>query len=267
MISDMNQKVPPLVESIKTITSNGNDIFSPFVKAGYLTESQKNTVVKELNNIEKLREEMKSIISTNHSIRESQGNIYQSGSNPFAAVLGGDIGSLIRLMKLKTFTESLEILKKELGPMMAEMETVTSILEMLNALGMGSNRAYAGKDMILVKGSGGSLIKVNISAAVRMFQQGNQLLEEKKRNADALISGLDAELMEGFASERTKVVKRIQEIVITRLPMQIISKLALPHWMAERKSLELLCMSHCFLYGIFNLMVLMQYCKKKSPVR
>lgn len=213
MIADMNTKVPPLIDSIKKLTSNSDIIFSHFVEAGYLKESEKNIVVQELTNIENLLEEMKSIIKNNHTVRESQYNVNHAGSNPFMAVLGADIGSLIRLMKLKdSFIESFDKLKDVLGPMLAEIGDSHSILEMLNALGLQSGRAYLGNDMILFKGSGADQIKVNISAAVRMYQQGNVSLEVKTRHVETLLSALDIELVEGFALERMKVITRIAEI-------------------------------------------------------
>ena len=213
MIADMNAKVPPLIDSIKKLTSNSDIIFSHFVEAGYLKESEKDIVVQELTNIESLLEEMKSLIQTNHSVRESQYDVNYSGGNPFMAVLGADIGSLIRIMQLKdSFTESFDQLKDVLGPMLAEIGDSHSILEMLNALGFQSGRAYLGSDMILLKGSGADQIKVNISAAVRMYQQGNVSLVEKTRYVEALLSALDIELVEGFALEQMKVVRRIEEI-------------------------------------------------------
>lgn len=213
MIADMNTKVPALIDSIKKMTSNSDVIFSHFVEAGYLKESEKDIVVQELTNIESLLEEMKTLIQTNHSVRESQYDVNYSGGNPFLSVLGADIGSLIRLLQLKdSFTESFDKLKNVLGPMLAEIGDSHSILEMLNALGLQSGRAYSGSDMILVKGSGADRIKVNISAAVRMYQQGNESLEVKNRHVEALLVALDAELVEGFALERTKVVRRIEEI-------------------------------------------------------
>jgi len=45
-------------------------------------------------------------------------------------------------------------------------------------------------------------IKVNISTAVRMYQQGNGLLEVKIRQVEALLGALEIELVEGFAIER-----------------------------------------------------------------
>lgn len=213
MIADMNTKVPPLIDSIKKLTTNSDVIFSHFVDAGYLKESEKNIVVQELMDIESLLEEMKSLIGTNHSIRESQYDVNYSGSNPFLTVLGADIGSLMRLLQLKdSFTESFEKLKNVLGPMLTEIGDSHSILEMLNALGFQSGHAYLGSDMILFKGSGADKIKVNISAAVRMYQQGNVSLEVKNRHVEALLSALDVELVEGFALERAKVVRRINEI-------------------------------------------------------
>ena len=88
MIANMNAKVPPLIDSIKKLTSNSDIIFSHFVEAGYLKESEKNIVVQELTNIESFLEEMKSLIQTNHSVRESQYDVNYSGGNPFMAVLG-----------------------------------------------------------------------------------------------------------------------------------------------------------------------------------
>jgi hypothetical protein len=146
-------------------------------------------------------------------VRESQNDVNYAGSNPFLSVLGADIGSLVRLMQMKdSFTESFDKLKEVLEPMLAEIGDSHSILEMLNALGFQSGRAYLGRDMILLKGSEVDQIKVNISAAVRMYQQGNGLLEVKTRQVEALLGALDIELVEGFEMERAKVVRRIEEI-------------------------------------------------------
>ena len=63
--------------------------------------------------------------------------------------------------------------------------------------------------MIMTKGS---QIKVNISAAVRLYQHGQQLLDEKTADVAKFMRALDVELMDGFSRERVKVLHRISEI-------------------------------------------------------
>src|SRR5699024_2496572 len=52
MVEEMDEKVPDVLEQVKKLTSNADDIFQKFVDAGYIKAYQKDLIVKELTNIE-----------------------------------------------------------------------------------------------------------------------------------------------------------------------------------------------------------------------
>src|SRR5699024_2679350 len=51
MVEEMDEKVPDVLEQVKKLTSNADDIFQKFVDAGYIKAYQKDLIVKELTNI------------------------------------------------------------------------------------------------------------------------------------------------------------------------------------------------------------------------
>ena len=130
MIAELNEKLPDLVNSIKKITKNATTIFGAFEQAEYMTESQKNNVVKELTIIEKQLEEICTVIELNHSIRKNQyERNYLATSNPFMTILGADIGTVIRLNDIfSSFKKSMDKLKIELSPMIEEIGASHSIV-------------------------------------------------------------------------------------------------------------------------------------------
>ncbi|MFL9594407.1 hypothetical protein ACKC5O_20940, partial [Aeromonas schubertii] len=65
--------------------------------------------------------------------------------------------------------KSFKKLSTALGPAMDTIIDGHSINQMLNAIGKEQNKAYTGQDMILMSGKRQE-IKVNVSAAVRMYQ-------------------------------------------------------------------------------------------------
>lgn len=214
MLTDMNTKAPELLDTVKKVTRNSATIFTAFQEAGYLTKAQVKSVVKELTFIEEQLVEVVEILNRNQDIREVYYTNYYPGANPFFGGVGADIGMFWLLLGLlEPLQESYERLETELGPLMEVLGSGHSIEEILNALGVEGGRAYIGGDMIMTAGGGGSeFIKVNISAAVRMYQQGYLLLEEKLEEVKQLILALDHELIDGFAIERLKVMHRIHEI-------------------------------------------------------
>ena len=214
MLTDMNAKAPGLLETVSKVTSNGDEIFTAFHEAGYLTKKQVASIVKELAFIEKKLVEVVEILNTNQGIREVENTNYYPGANPFLSGIGADLGMFWRLYTLlEPLQESYERLQTELGPLLESLGDSHSIEEMLNALGIEGGRAYMDGDLIMIAGGGGAeFIKVNISAAVRVYQLGHLLLEEKAEEVDRLILALDHELVDGFTWEKMKVMLRIQEI-------------------------------------------------------
>ncbi|OIK08830.1 hypothetical protein BIV59_18725 [Bacillus sp. MUM 13] len=206
MIEDMDNKFPPLLEKVKKVTSNSTMIFDELYKGDYISAKQKKVAIEEMNNIQVILDDMEKSIGSMQNSREFAASGHQ------ISILGGDIGSGIRLFNAaKKLMKSFDHLKKALGPAMNTIVEGHSINQMLNAIGKVKNKAYIGQDMILMTGKNQE-IKVNVSAAVRMYQEGQAVLTEKKALITQYSTAFYQEVTEDFSSQKQKVMTAINDI-------------------------------------------------------
>lgn len=208
MIVNMNEKIPVLLETVESITKNGEQIFGAFVTNGFITEAEKNILVSEMDTAGGKLDEMMEILNTLSIYRDGE-----LAGNTGTAIFGADASGALRLKGLmEDLTKSGDEFSRILGPVLEEIGHSHSIEEMLNALGMANGRQYQGNDMIMIGQQDGSEIRVNISAAVRMYQEGQALLGEKRSAVEAIMTTYQTELLDGFEEEKAKVIARINEI-------------------------------------------------------
>lgn len=206
MIEDVNKKFPPLLDKVKKVTSNSDAIFDDLYKGNYISADQKKVAVEEMNNIQDILDDMEQSISDMQATRDLAASGYET------SVLGGDIGSGIRLFNdAKKLAKSFENLNKALGPAMDIIGEGHSISEILNALAIGENKAYIGGDMILMSGKNQE-IKINISAAVRMYQEGQASLAEKSTLITKYSNAFQQEVTDDSAQQKQKVMTEITDI-------------------------------------------------------
>ncbi len=222
MISDVNKKVPPLLEKVTNITSNADVIFGELKNAGYITNAQKQVAVEELANIEKslkIIEEKINSIDENRKMSEEmmKGTKYSpyAGQAAMASgfnVMAGDVDAAIAIYhEVQNMQASAKRLHEELGSVMEEIIASHGIVEMLNALGASKNQGYLGNDLVLMTG-GNQEIKVNISAAVRMYQEGQQELQKKKTYITKIAERFQEHIIDDYENQKQKVLSDIRNI-------------------------------------------------------
>ncbi|UIR31989.1 hypothetical protein LZP85_09585 [Priestia flexa] len=222
MISDVNKKVPPLLDKVTNITSNADVIFGELKNAGYITNAQKQVAVEELANIEKslkIIEEKINSIDENRKMSEEmmKGTKYSpyAGQAAMASgfnVMAGDVDAAIAIYhEVQNMQASAKRLHEELGSVMEEIIASHGIVEMLNALGASKNQGYSGNDLVLMTG-GNQEIKVNISAAVRMYQEGQQELQKKKTYITKIAERFQEHIIDDYENQKQKVLSDIRNI-------------------------------------------------------
>src|SRR5699024_12789467 len=86
-----------------------------------------------------------------------------------------------------------------------------SIFGILGAVS-GGIKSYKGGDMFLASSGGSDEIQVNISAALRLYDKGKELLEDKKGEIKNLQSAVAREIESWYKQEKRKVMKQIEDI-------------------------------------------------------
>ncbi|MEC5422973.1 hypothetical protein QGM71_05605 [Virgibacillus sp. C22-A2] len=204
MIRNLNDNIPALVSNIQTITSNADVIFGRIQEAGYITGKQKQLLVTEITKIENELLGIQKSIESNVGIRD-MGDFY--------AQLGGDAGSILKIKRhMDAIQESLETLNQEefleILHRIAESHSIQEILESIS----GGNKSYIGTDMVLTASKGKKEIKVNMSAALRMYQKGTGVLQEKEFEIEKFSRAIEMEIMDAYKDERRKVIQKINDM-------------------------------------------------------
>lgn len=204
MIRNLNDKVPELLSHIQTITNNADAIFGRLEDAGYITEKQKEVLVTEIAKVEHDLLGIQTAIERNVVIRDS-GN--------FSARFGGDAGSILKvLIHVKSILKSLETLNQEdFLAILNRIGESHGILELLESIS-GGRKSYIGPDMVLTASSGKKEIRVNMSAALHMYQQGSRVLQEKESEIEQFSKTIEMEIMDAYKNERRKVIQKINDM-------------------------------------------------------
>src|SRR5699024_8509083 len=198
MVNDMHEKVPDVLVQINQVTNNSEDIFQRFVDEVYINSKQKNTIVNELNNIEQELDKAEKTIATWDSLRNSEPGsvpgVYPGSVQ--SSKTGADIGAYMTFVNQigPSLEKSLQSLQQtNVLDNMSEIVQEHSIQSVLEKVSKG-NRSYQGGDMLWTspKKSGG--IQVNISAAMRLYDKGISLLEDKKEEIKRLETAVDREI-------------------------------------------------------------------------
>ncbi|WP_121639096.1 DUF6792 domain-containing protein [Virgibacillus sp. Bac330] len=204
MIRQLDKKVPGLLQQVKTITSNANLIFGRLEDAGYITNAQRQLIVEEVTNIETELEGIQETLSSIVDVR---------GTGNFITQIGGDIAAALKIKgHMNAIKDSLKVLNQEdLLKVLDELKASHSIMEVLNGLSHGK-KSYLGTDMLFTTNHGNKEIKVNISAALRMYQEGKTVLEEKLSKIRQFQAAIDREIPKSYNRNKYKVMRKIDDI-------------------------------------------------------
>lgn len=206
MIRSLEEKVPTLLDKLTPITENSEEIFGSLYEAEYITKEQKDVLIEEIAIIEQELQEINETIGRNVDIRDS--------GNP-NAVFGGDIGAGLKIYfdHVKVIMESVDRIKE--SGILDNLSAITdshSISELLSVMSDGK-KGYLGTDMVYTATKGeGEPIKVNISAALRMYQQSIPILEAKAAKISELEQAIHDELDTAYKDEERKVRDEIDQM-------------------------------------------------------
>ncbi|QXE03338.1 DUF6792 domain-containing protein [Terribacillus sp. DMT04] len=206
MIRSLEEKVPTLLDKLTPITENAEQIFSSLYEAEYITKEQKDVMVEEIAIIEQELQKINEAIGRNVDIRDL--------GNPNAG-FGGDIGAGLKIYldHVKAIMESVDRIKE--SGILDNLSAITdshSISELLSVMSDGK-KGYLGTDMVYNATKGdGEPIKVNISAALRMYQHSIPILEAKAAKISELEQAIHDELDTSYKDEERKVRDEIDQM-------------------------------------------------------
>lgn len=204
IINSINEKLPQLLQNIYVITRNTDLIFGSLMEAGYITEVQKDEFISELNEIEKALIEIQILVRL-LLVTRKQGHL--------GTVISVDLAVFIRFKKIiKNVKDNLIALNsKEFKDVIDTMVAGHSSQELLSNFN-NSNKSYDGPDMILYSNNKSQKIHLNLSATIRLYNEGKQLLEEKEQTIKQLQKEFEYEIFNSFEDERGKVKEKIYDM-------------------------------------------------------
>ncbi|MCM3226135.1 DUF6792 domain-containing protein [Terribacillus saccharophilus] len=206
MVRALNEKLPPLLDRVQTVTANSDEIFGSLEEAGYITERQKEVTVDHLTRIEKSLIDIENILKDNVNLRDKL-------NNPFLGA-GNEIVTILRLASnlVEIYMSYVEIEKTGILKRLESIKDSHGLQEMLSSMSDGL-KSYIGADMIYTSTSTkGEPIKVNISAALRMYQKSIPILEAKSTKISNFEKAIKDELDESYKDEKRKVQDEIDQM-------------------------------------------------------
>ncbi|PAD35498.1 DUF6792 domain-containing protein [Terribacillus saccharophilus] len=206
MVRALNEKLPPLLDRVQTVTANSNEIFGSLEEAGYITERQKEVTIDHLTRIEKSLIDIENILKDNVNLRDKL-------NNPFLGA-GNEIVTILRLASnlVEIYMSYMEIEKTGILKRLESIKDSHGLQEMLSSMSDGL-KSYIGADMIYTSTSTkGEPIKVNISAALRMYQKSIPILEAKSTKISNFEKAIKDELDESYKDEKRKVQDEINQM-------------------------------------------------------
>lgn len=201
MVKNIGEKMPAFIKFFHTIMNNSGTFVDQLKENGYIDETQKKSIKKQLkivNNkigdIEIQYQQLKYALSTNNVVAI----VY------YVCELVGSV---------KELRAALETLDKETKEALKLIVDGHSIVQMLNALSKEKGFSYKGSDIYFTgKGGSGETIKVNISSAVRIYQNGMKIVEDMEDAISAYQKVFRQEIDEEFIDKKQAIITSIQHM-------------------------------------------------------
>ncbi|WP_339178380.1 DUF6792 domain-containing protein [Bacillus sp. FSL R5-0560] len=201
MVKNIGEKMPAFIKFFHTIMNNSGTFVDQLKENGYIDETQKKSVKKQLkivNNkigdIEIQYQQLKYALSTNNVVAI----VY------YVCELVGSV------KELKAALETLDAETKDALKLIVDGH---SIVQMLNALSKEKGFSYKGSDIYFTGKSGsGETIKVNISSAVRIYQNGMKIVEDMEDAISAYQKVFRQEIDEAFIDKKQAIITAIQHM-------------------------------------------------------
>src|SRR5699024_5793401 len=188
------------------------DIFQKFVDAGYIKAYQKGLIVKELTNIESELEDIEEQDSNLKEYRAASNYDYGQTPQDLSQLILTDLWAKNGLEeKYGNIIECFERLNSDdLKEVLDMSRSDHQIQTVLNTLSSDSNRSYDKNGDMILTGTGE--IKVNMSAAMRMYEEGQSLLEDKEEKIKKLEAAVEREIKDYSQRKKREVLRKIDDI-------------------------------------------------------
>ncbi|WP_278342267.1 hypothetical protein [Parageobacillus thermoglucosidasius] len=216
MLDDMKVKIPELMKNVAILYKNLDPIFSVFVELGYVTPEEKKTVLSEVKGIEKDVASIQQLLRKTWNWRMAI---------PFLTPLVTDdilqwkasIEVLFQIRdKVLDILKRLQIIQENTANLQKAITMSVdahTLNEVITALARSKGRMYDEYgNLILVKKVGDHEIRMNLSSAVRIYQKGLQILEEKETVLHEMKQRYFDEYVEDFEMQKRKLLNKINDM-------------------------------------------------------
>ncbi|MDQ1854036.1 DUF6792 domain-containing protein [Bacillus stercoris] len=201
MVKNIGEKMPAFIKFFHTILINSGTVVDQLEENGYIDEAQKKSIKKQLkivNNkigdIEIQYKQLKYALSTNNVVAI----VY------YVCELIGSVNEL---------KDAFETLNTETKDALTLIVDGHSIVQMLNALSKEKGFSYKGSDIYFTGKSGsGETIQVNLSSAVRIYQNGMKIVEDMEDAISQYQKVYSQEIDEDFIDKKQAITTAIHHM-------------------------------------------------------
>ncbi|MCI4138087.1 hypothetical protein MMJ09_13500 [Bacillus vallismortis] len=201
MYGRIKENLPAFLGFLHTLLGNSGPVVDQLAENGYIDETQKKVIKKELTNM-------------NASMRgiESRYELFidHLKHGQFTQALK-DVGEIVDYVK--SILSSIDTLDEETKDALKLIVDGHSIVQMLNALSKEKSFSYKGSDIYFTGKSGsGESIKVNISSAVRIYQNGMKIVEDMEDAISKYQKVYSQEIDEDFSDKKQAIITAIHHM-------------------------------------------------------
>ncbi|MEC1922285.1 hypothetical protein P9E26_14985 [Bacillus subtilis] len=201
MVKNIGEKMPAFIKFFHTILNNSGTVVDQLEENGYIDEAQRKSIKKQLKivnskigEIEIQYQQLKYALSTNNVVAI----VY------YVCELIGSVN------ELKDAFETLDTETKDALKLIVDGH---SIVQMLNALSKEKGFSYKGSDIYFTGKSGsGETIQVNLSSAVRIYQNGMKIVEDMEDAISKYQKVYSQEIDEDFIDKKQAIITAIHHM-------------------------------------------------------
>ncbi|MEB3751135.1 DUF6792 domain-containing protein [Geobacillus icigianus] len=216
MVGEMKEKIPELLQHIKIWQRQKEAILQAFVDAGFLTLEQKEAIWQEGNKIEQKVEALDQLLRDlrNHAVWLVLRGPF-AWSDPFVGTKLWTTFQAIQHYMTDLIARLQAINQQASSVRQAAITSIQahSLHEVINALARSKGRAYdEDGNMILIQRVGTEEIRLNLSLAVRMYQKGMRIMEEKEAVLRDMKQLYVQEYVEDFERRKRDLMRNIEDM-------------------------------------------------------
>ncbi|ARP41498.1 hypothetical protein GTHT12_03573 [Geobacillus thermodenitrificans] len=215
MFKDMREKIPELLKHIKILQRHKEAILQAFVDSGFLTMEQKEAISQEVKHIEQDVKKLDQILS---DVRNNAVWFMALGG------LSSGIALFVVFKQIKHYVTDILARLQTINRHMADVReaAVTSVdahslHKVINTLARAKGREYDKQGNMILVGwieteKGTKKIRLNISSAVRLYQKGLRITEEKEAVLRQIKWLYIQEYVEDFEGRKRQLIRKIEDM-------------------------------------------------------